>query len=448
MNILLLCYEYPPIGGGGGVGAQQYAEAWAAKGHRVRVLTSRAGALAARELVRGVEVVRVFAGGRKDRATSTNLTMLLYIIFGFLHVLARWREYRRFEVLNTHFAIPTGPLGWALSKLLGRPDVLTIIGGDIYDPSKRSSPHLSPVFRKVNGWLLKAAGRVVAISSDTRSRAERYYAVRREIGVIPYGFRPLCFHPPLPPEGGYQATSEPGRHRAEDGPMGEPRVGSPPRLPEGGDIGARNAATGTHAPEPEEGSRRAEGSAFRLIAIGRLVERKGFDYLIRAMKRLPEAIRLRIVGDGPQEPALRALAREEGVEDRVELLGFRSREEVHELLRDSDCFVLSSLHEGLGIVVQEAMDAGLPIVSTNEGGQVDLVSCPRNGILVDPADERQLADAILRLEQDPELALEMGRNNRLDIAELHIDSNCERYLSLFEELRGDERRERVPGTVA
>ena len=377
LAILLLCYEYPPIGGGGGVGAKQYAEAWAAKGHDVTVLTSHAEGLAAHEQVNGVCIVRVRTWGKKDRATSTGLSMAAYLLTGTLHLLRHRSAYRRMDVLNTHFAVPTGPLGWLAGKLLGRPNVLTIIGGDIYDPTKGSSPHRHTVFRVLNSLLMNAAGRVIAISSDTRARAERYYRVGRPIDVVNYAF--------LPPAGSV----------------------SVPPLP---------------------------SDRYHLISVGRLVERKGFPYLLRALPLLPPDVHLLLAGDGPLDAELRRLAEELGVADRITFLGYRSSEEIHGWLRRADCYVLSSLHEGLGIVVQEAMYAGLPVVATDEGGQVDLIRPERNGLLVKPGSAEQLAAAIGRLYRDRELGRVMGRNNRQDIEDCFAGPNSERYLAVFRKL--------------
>jgi glycosyltransferase involved in cell wall biosynthesis len=377
LAILLLCYEYPPIGGGGGVGARQYAEAWVAKGHDVTVLTSHADGLARREQVNGVHVVRVPTWGKKDRATSTGLSMTAYLITGALHLLRHRSTYRRADILNTHFAVPTGPLGWFAGKLLRRPNVLTIIGGDIYDPTKTTSPHRHLAFRWLNSFLINAAARVIAISSDTRSRAERHYRVRRPISVVNYAF--------LPPEG---------------------RVSVAP-LPSG---------------------------RYHLISVGRLIDRKGFPYLIRALPLLPPDVHLLLLGDGPLDGQLRALADQLGVADRIAFLGYRSTEEIHGWLRRADCFVLSSLHEGLGIVVQEAMYAGLPVVATDEGGQVDLIRTGRNGLLVKPGSAEQLAAAIDRLYRDRELGRTMGANNRLDIEAYFAGPNSELYITAFREL--------------
>jgi glycosyltransferase involved in cell wall biosynthesis len=377
LAILLLCYEYPPIGGGGGVGARQYAEAWAAQGHRVTVLTSRAEGLAPRERVRDVDVVRVPAWGKKDRATATVVSMAAYLATAALYLLRHRSTLRNVDVVNTHFAIPTGPLGWLAARLLRRPNVLTIIGGDIYDPTKRSSPHRHLPLRLVNSFLMNSADRVIAISSDTRARAQRHYRVRRPIDVVNYAF--------LPPAGSV----------------------SVPPLPSG---------------------------RYHLISVGRLVSRKGFSYLIRALSLLPADVHLLLIGDGPLEAELRALAAGLGLADRIMFLGYRNGEEIHAWLTRADCYVLSSLHEGLGIVVQEAMYAALPIVATDEGGQVDLIRPERNGILVKPGSPEQLAAAIGMLYGDRELGRGMGRNNRADIERHFAGPASGRYISAFREL--------------
>ncbi|MCC6682541.1 MAG: glycosyltransferase family 4 protein [Phycisphaeraceae bacterium] len=385
MNILQICYEYPPLGGGGGIGASQYAEAWARAGHKVTVLTAHGKGLPKFENLRGVEVIRVSCFGRKQRATATFLTMGIFVLSAMLYGLFhRSKLKQRADVINTHFSIPTGPAAHFIARWLGVPNVLTIIGGDIYDPSKKSSPHRSAPLRAVNRWVIGKADHVVAISSDTKKRAIEHYQITRDIQVINYGFRPT---PPPPPE----------------------------VLPEG-------AATIT---KPNDG-------IFRLISVGRLVKRKGFNHLVRAMKKLPRDVQLSIVGDGPLDAELKQLAAQEHVADRVHLLGYQSRESIYRLLRQSDCYVLSSLHEGLGIVVQEAMEAGLPVVATDNGGQVDLIHEPRNGLLVPIENADRIAEAVMKIRDNPALAADMGRHNQQDIAELHIDHNCKLYLDAFE----------------
>lgn len=386
LHILVLCYEYPPVGGGGGVGARQYAEAWAAAGHRVTVLTSGTATLPAEVTSTNLRVVRLRVSGRRERATATNRAMLGYLLAGTAWIVRQRQELRDIDVINTHFAIPTGPLGMFAAHVLDVPNVLTIIGGDIYDPSKASSPHRHLWTRAANRWIIGDADAVVAISSDTRDRARRYYGVQRPIRVIPYGFSP---------------------------PEAAPAGGEPAETASGGD-----------------GERDKGG--FRLVAVGRLVARKGFDDLLRALALLPAEVRLEVIGDGPLTETLQAQTAELGLTDRVSWPGFLPRPEILRRLRRSDCFVLSSLHEGLGIVVQEAMYAGLPVVATDNGGQTDLVAHEETGLLVPVGAPAAIADAVRRLAADPDLRARLGREGRNRIDELALPRNAEQVAAVLQ----------------
>ncbi len=99
-----------------------------------------------------------------------------------------------------------------------------------------------------------------------------------------------------------------------------------------------------------------------LISIGRIVKRKGFDYLIRSLKLLNENIVLLIIGDGAGINKLIQLVYRLNLHNRVKFLGDVSEELKFQYLANSDLYILSSLHEGFGIVLQEAMQVGLPIV--------------------------------------------------------------------------------------
>jgi glycosyltransferase involved in cell wall biosynthesis len=94
-------------------------------------------------------------------------------------------------VINTHFAVPSGPLGYIISRLFRIPNVLSLHGGDIYDPSKKLSPHDSFIFSRVVKFILNNADRIVAQSTNTRDNTLKYYNPDKNVGIIP-----LAFHPP------------------------------------------------------------------------------------------------------------------------------------------------------------------------------------------------------------------------------------------------------------
>jgi len=154
---------------------------------------------------------------------------------------------------------------------------------------------------------------------------------------------------------------------------------------------------------------RARYPAPLLVAVGRLVYYKGFEYLVRAMRGI--AARLLLIGDGPLRSSLEALARECGVADRVYFLGEIHNEEIIPYYLASEVFVLPSVarSEAFGIVQLEAMACGLPVVNTRLDSGVPFVSKDgESGLTVEPKDPEALAGAIGRLLADPELRRRYG----------------------------------------
>jgi glycosyltransferase involved in cell wall biosynthesis len=157
---------------------------------------------------------------------------------------------------------------------------------------------------------------------------------------------------------------------------------------------------------------RHDRSVPRLIAVGRLKAPKDFLALIRALAELPDgSFEALIVGDGPERAEVEAEARRLGLAGRVRLAG--EREDVAELLADSDVFVLSSRSEGLPVSVLEAMAAELPVVASEVGGLAELVVDGETGILVPPGDVQALATALGRLVAEPELRRSLGAAGRV-----------------------------------
>jgi glycosyltransferase involved in cell wall biosynthesis len=139
------------------------------------------------------------------------------------------------------------------------------------------------------------------------------------------------------------------------------------------------------------------------VAIGRLAEQKNYPVLIRAAVHMPDVV-VRIVGDGSEGPALKALAAELGVTDRVQFLGFHPRTETLEILAGGDVFVQPSLFEGHSLALIEAAKLGMPLVVSDAQVQIEGVTGPDGalcGVVVGLHDDRSLAREILRLLDDP-----------------------------------------------
>ena len=147
--------------------------------------------------------------------------------------------------------------------------------------------------------------------------------------------------------------------------------------------------------------------------VGWLLPIKGPMYLLKAMDQVwhrCKAAELVFVGKGQLEQDLKNEALRMGVSEKVKFLGWR--DDIHEIIPTFDVFVLPSLNEGMGRVLVEAMASGRPIVASRTGGIPDLVVHEQTGLLVSPADESGLADAIHRILNDPEKAKIMGQKGK------------------------------------
>lgn len=154
--------------------------------------------------------------------------------------------------------------------------------------------------------------------------------------------------------------------------------------------------------------------------IGRLSKQKGHIVLISAMsivcREIPEA-RLLIIGHDDQglRQTLLRLIRESGLQNNIILGGFR--DEVPDIMSSLDLFCLPSLWEGFGMVLIEAMAESKPIVASRVGSIPEVVRNNRTGLLVPPGDEKALAEAILKVLRDKELAVDLGKAGRLRLQE-------------------------------
>lgn len=173
-----------------------------------------------------------------------------------------------------------------------------------------------------------------------------------------------------------------------------------------------------------------------ILAAGRLSPEKGYDDLLRAMvivrAKAPYA-HLLLAGTGPQDDALKAQAREQGLESCVHFLGFRK--DILSLYGQSDVFALSSLSEGLPNVVLEAMALGLPVVATRVGGLPEVIDDGRTGLLVSSRAPEQLASGLIRILTDGRFAHAISAQAREDVYRRFApESQTERLLEVYREV--------------
>jgi rhamnosyl/mannosyltransferase len=177
------------------------------------------------------------------------------------------------------------------------------------------------------------------------------------------------------------------------------------------------------------------GAAPRAIFIGRLVNYKGLDVLLRAMERVPD-LRLDVVGSGPEGPRLRTLAQALAITDRVRWYGEYPDEDLPRRMADADFLVLPSVtvEEMFGLVVLEAMAASRPVITTAVPTGVREVNLPgETGLEVPVHDVRSLAEALDTLARDPFKREKMGDAGRQRVEKLFTRQlMTERHLALYE----------------
>jgi len=171
----------------------------------------------------------------------------------------------------------------------------------------------------------------------------------------------------------------------------------------------------------------------KIIAVGRLHPQKGFTYLLKAFKIVRENrinADLTILGEGREEVNLKNLTRDLGLDNQVVFAGFQ--ENPYKYMKNSDIFVLSSIFEGFGNVLIEAMACGIPVISTRcPSGPDEIITNNVNGVLVPVRDEKALADAMINLLKDRNKAERMTKEGIKRANDFDIEKMVKEYEKTF-----------------
>ncbi len=168
--------------------------------------------------------------------------------------------------------------------------------------------------------------------------------------------------------------------------------------------------------------------AFVFVTVGRLIKQKGMDIVVQAFSMCPKDSHLLIVGQGSEEVELKKKAKDLGLSDRIHFLGIRN--DIPDILACSDCFVLASRWEGLGIVVLEAMASKLPIIISNFEAGKDMIQNGFNGIIVEKENGEALSVEMQKVANDPLLREILSKNAHEKVKEFGIKEHVNKILAL------------------
>lgn len=265
------------------------------------------------------------------------------------------------DIVHVHWPMPHALFGAAMRWGAGG---RTAVVSSYYSVEINWVRRRMPWLGRFLAWTVRSADAVTAISTSTARAVQE--VEDRPVAVVPYGAA-----------------------------LGEPTVSPTPAL--------------SDADAP-----------LRVLFVGRLVRRKGVEVLVRALARLNHhrAADLVVVGTGEREGSIRRTAAEEGVADRVHLVGFLDEERLAREYASCDLFVLPAVvdergdTEGLGVVLLEALAYERPVVASAVGGIVDIVEDGESGWLVGPGDSDVLARRLLEVASRPEQARAVARRGR------------------------------------
>ena len=373
MKILLINYEFPPLGGGAGNATQNIARELARAGHSVLVLTTWFPGCAEDGTADGYRVIRVRS--KRVRVDRSNVIEMFH--FAWRAIIDGRDVVKEFapDMAISFFAIPSGLVAWYFKKKFKIPYIVSLRGGDVpgFLPENLRWHHTFSAPLTTLVW--KNATHIVANSEGLRELADKtasHYGMK--VAMIPNGVDRTLFYPDI---------------------------------------------------------MKTKDDNSRILFVGRLTEQKGVTYIIDAINTiLSERNDLKgnivcdIIGDGPLRAVLEGKVRELGLGDTMIFHGWVSREKLPEYYQNADVFILPSSDEGMPNVVLEAMASELPIITTLVPGSVELVGDDENGMLVSDRTDlapvmRDFLDNRAKWQAMGEASLE--RSKKFDWAKIAVD---------------------------
>lgn len=170
-----------------------------------------------------------------------------------------------------------------------------------------------------------------------------------------------------------------------------------------------------------------------LLFVGNLIQRKGIDLLLNALPYVAEEYKLHIVGEGPEREALKAQMIALRLEDKVIFHGFLQGDALKELYAESDIFILPTREDCFGLVILEAMCAGLPVISSKYAdGAYDLIIEGETGYIVDPNQATQFGTVITKLLQDKQRMKAMGMAGKQQAEEFRFEKTAKGFAAVID----------------
>ena len=373
MNILIINYEYPPIGAGAARQNHYMAHELVNQGHDVMVLTAAYQDLKGISNENGVRIWRL-PSRRKKKNQSNLLEMLSYVFWALIYLKKAIRENKTDKII-VFFSFPCGPIGlWAKFRFK-IPYLIYLQGSDIpgNDP-KMNTLHkvLSPLRR----LIYKNSNSVVANSpgaAQMASKADNNFPIKYiPNGIDTHFYKPLAIN---------------------------------------------------------------KEKLFTYLFIGRLHHEKNIFLLLNAFEKYyaeNAQIQLKIIGQGYQEQEIKDFITSHQAEKRIKLLAWQEKQKLPTIYNTAHCFINPSLNEGMPNAVMEAMACALPSIVSNVPGNRDLITHQQNGLLFESENEQQLMECLRTMANNSQLREQLGVNARkLMVEKYAVEAMTRQFYSIL-----------------
>lgn len=332
----------------------------------------------------------IFTSGEKIEERYLEKPRLEMFKHFFLTLLEIFRLIRnnQIDLIHAHWILPSGFICSLISYFLGKPLIITAHGRDIYyNPKLGFTLPQKGYARLMYKIVFGRISKVVAVSKYVREVLLARKTPQKKIKLIYNGTNFNQFSPNIK---GDKIKSE---------------------------LNLKNS--------------------FIILTVRKFFYRKGLQYLIKAIplviNKIPN-LKLLIIGYGPFESQLKELTKKLEMQDYILFLGQIQNQNLPSYYASSDIFVIPSLVEGFGVAATEAMAMELPIISTNIKGLIEVCDST-NAIVVPPANESAIADAIVKLWQNENLRKSLGRKGRQKVLNLfNWERAAKEYNQLYESL--------------
>jgi glycosyltransferase involved in cell wall biosynthesis/ubiquinone/menaquinone biosynthesis C-methylase UbiE len=373
MRVLVLNYEFPPVGGGGGFASQEICSYLASQGHDVEVRTSWVKGLAKFKWESRYAVRRNFVG-RRYQDKCRVYEMALYILFSILPGLVHCWRFKP-QVIHCHFAVPTGVLAWILSKLSRVPYVLTAHLGDVPGGCPEQTDHLFKLVKPLTIPIWKSAASVTAVSAFVKDLAQQSYpAVPIMVVPNPVGIKPW--------------------------------------------------------PDDSLGANHPR----KLVFAGRFSKQKNLLFSMELLNEVRDLDwHLDLLGNGPTFAKVHEKAVSYGLLDRMTFHNWVSTEEVERVISRGDILLLPSLSEGMPIVAVYAMVHGTPVLGSRIGGIGAVVEDGHTGYLCPVNDLESFQSSLRLLLTSDELLMEMKKNAQQSSVNFSLEAIGPTFERIFKE---------------